>query len=166
MHKHTPADRLGQAWVGNAHPNRLPTRVIGESITLEFKEAHRRGDARGFQRPRRRQGVQDANRLRKALVEVSTPSSVRDSSANLDFADLGIVSGGHKVDVAFNNRPEFRWFRVTEEDVLRLTLHVEAVYLGDKKDDTHISEMALCQMLPDTKVKQLMKRKKPAAPKP
>ncbi len=140
---------------------------IGETLSVEFRKPAAVGLMGVFNgRGTNAKDFKDVNRVRKAVVEVSTPSNVGDSSANLDFADLGIDSGGHKVEASFNNRPEFRWFRVTEEDVLRLTIHVESVFLGDRKDDTHISEVAFCQMLADTKVKQLLKRKRPAAAKP
>jgi hypothetical protein len=137
---------------------------IGESLTLEFKKpvavgmvgifSGAAGSAKEFK---------ESNRMRRAVLEVQSPSNVGDDSANLDFADLGIESGGHKAEVALANKQEMKFVRLTEEDVVRLTIRVESVYLGDKKDDTHITEVSVCQLLVDSQVQQLLKKKKPAA---
>jgi hypothetical protein len=104
----------------------------------------------------------EANRMRRGVVEVRTTSDVGDDGANIDFADLGIASSGRKVEVSFGNKPEFRFARVTEEDVVKLTLRVESVYLGDRRDDTHVTEVSLCQLLADSRVRHMLQRKKPA----
>lgn len=138
---------------------------IGESLTLEFKKPLAIGMVGIFSgagaSPKE---FKDANRMRRGVLEMQSPSNVGDDSANLDFADLGIESGGHKTEVAFANKPEMKFVRLTEEDVVRLTIRVESVYLGDHKDDTHITEVSLCQLLVDSQVQQLLKKKKPAAP--
>ncbi|MBI5495667.1 MAG: hypothetical protein HY904_11635 [Deltaproteobacteria bacterium] len=138
---------------------------IGESISFEFKKPVHLGLVGVFTgRGTSAKDFKDNNRIRKAILETFTPSNVGDSSANLDFADLGIASGGHVAEVQLANKPELKFFRLTEEDVVKFTLRVDSVYLGDKKDDTHVAEVMFCPHIPEAQVKALAKKKRAAAP--
>jgi hypothetical protein len=141
---------------------------IGESLTFEFKKAVGLGLVAMFSgkgtNPR---DFRDYNRVHRAVLDISTQSNLGDTSANLDFADLGITSAGNKLDVTFPNRPEFKFIKVAEPEVLKAVFRIDSVYLGDRKDDTHVSEVFFCPLLSDAELDARYRKGKgkPADPK-
>jgi hypothetical protein len=89
----------------------------------------------------------DHNRLHRGSVEVKTEADLGDESAGFDFSSLGIDSIGDRVEFSCENRPEITYVHLGKRGVVELTIRVDSVYLGDKKDDTHIAEVEIVPRL-------------------
>ncbi|MEW5854836.1 MAG: hypothetical protein AB2A00_39030 [Myxococcota bacterium] len=132
---------------------------IGESLTFEFPKPVGVGLMAVY--PGKGTGqrdFRDFNRIHRAVLEVSTQSTTGDTSANLDFADLGIDLAGNKTEVSFANKPEMRFIKVAEPEVVKMVLRVDSVYLGDRKDDTHVAEVAFCSLLSSGEIQELSRK--------
>jgi len=107
-----------------------------------------------------------ANRLHRATFEVQTESDVGDEASALDFSDLGINVGGDSDDLTFANKPEFKFFKIKRSKALNLVVKIDSVYLGDKDDDTYISEIEVVPLIPRSETvdrgKKAAKPEKPA----
>lgn len=137
---------------------------IGESLTFEFKKPVGMGLVGVF--PGKGTGAKDFrdfNRIHRAVLELNTQSTTGDTSANLDFADLGIDLTGNKMEVSFANRPEMKFIKVSEPEVVKIVLRIDSVYLGDRKDDTHVAEVFLCPMLGTSEIQARLKKKAKSA---
>ncbi len=86
-----------------------------------------------------------------------------DESAGIDFADLGIDMGGDRIEFSLENRPEVRYLRVDKRDVKVIKLRIESVYLGNRRDDTHIAEFEIIPML---SLRETLDRARPMAKAP
>jgi hypothetical protein len=89
----------------------------------------------------------DKNRLHRGSIETKTAADLGDASAGVDFGSLGIDSIGDRVEFTCENRPQVTYVKVGRKDVIELSIRVDSVYLGDKKDDTHISEIHVVPQL-------------------
>ncbi|MCP4499770.1 MAG: hypothetical protein GY822_07390 [Deltaproteobacteria bacterium] len=83
----------------------------------------------------------DHNRLHRISIRAQTPADLGDVEAGLDFASLGLEAGGDRTRVTLENKPGITYVKIAQEDVVRLKLRIESVYLGKRKDDTHIAEI-------------------------
>lgn len=90
----------------------------------------------------------DNNRIHRASLEAKTDADMGDASAGVDFASLGIDSMGDRIEFSCENKPQVSYVHVNQKSVLELELRIESVYLGDRKDDTHIAEIELVPLLP------------------
>lgn len=89
----------------------------------------------------------DSNRIHRASLEAKTEADLGDSEAGVDFSSLGIDSIGDRLDFACENKPQVTYFAVNKRGVVELQVRIESVYLGDKKDDTHIAEIEIVPLL-------------------
>lgn len=89
----------------------------------------------------------DSNRLHRGSVEAKTEADLGDTAAGIDFSALGIDSIGDRIDFNCENKPGVTYFHVDKRGVLELQFRIESVYLGDKKDDTHIAEIEIVPLL-------------------
>lgn len=89
----------------------------------------------------------DKNRLHRGSIETKTDADLGDSAAGVDFSSLGIDSIGDRIEFTCENKPQVTYVKVGRKDVMELTIRIDSVYLGDKKDDTHISEIHLVPQL-------------------
>ena len=89
----------------------------------------------------------DKNRLHRGSIETKTAADLGDASAGVDFGSLGIDSIGDRVEFTCENKPQVTYVKVGRKDVMEISIRVDSVYLGDKKDDTHISEIHLVPQL-------------------
>lgn len=121
---------------------------IGQSITVKLERALDIGAVGifcgngGGQRP-----FFDHNRLHRGSVEVKTEADLGDENAGFDFSSLGIDSIGDRVEFSCENRPEVTYVHLGKRGVVELTIRIDSVYLGDKKDDTHIAEVEIVPRL-------------------
>ncbi|MFH1808887.1 MAG: hypothetical protein ABIJ09_09085 [Pseudomonadota bacterium] len=158
----------GSAYASNAIDNDLDTAWaegvggtgVGESITLKLARPIGVGllgmfpgkntDDKAFKR---------ANRVHRATLEIQTESDVGDEASALDFSDLGIDIAGDTEELAFENKPEFRYFKLKRRKALNLIIKLDSVYLGDKEDDTYIAEIEIVPLLPRTETLDKAKKK-------
>jgi hypothetical protein len=89
----------------------------------------------------------DNNRLHRASLEAKTEADVGDSAAGIDFSSLGIETMGDRAEFTCENKPQVTYVHVGKKGVVELNLRIESVYLGDKKDDTHIAEIEIVPVL-------------------
>ena len=89
----------------------------------------------------------DHNRLHRGSIEAKTEADLGDEGAGFDFSSLGIDSIGDRVEFSCDNRPEVTYVPLGKRGVVELEVRVESVYLGDKKDDTHIAEIEIVPRL-------------------
>jgi len=89
----------------------------------------------------------DHNRLHRGSIEAKTEGDLGDEGAGFDFASLGIDSIGDRVEFSCENRPEVTYVHLGKRGVVELEVRIESVYLGDKKDDTHIAEIEIVPRL-------------------
>jgi hypothetical protein len=87
------------------------------------------------------------NRLHRGSIEIKTEADLGDAAAGIDFSTLGIDSIGDRIEFTCENRPQVTYVRVGRKDVMELQIRVDSVFLGDKKDDTHISEIEIVPVL-------------------
>jgi hypothetical protein len=93
----------------------------------------------------------DNNRLHRAEVTVETSSDRYDTDSDVDFEeDLGLGLYGDRVELSFSNRPVMRYFRLDRKSSLSLELKITSVLLGERNDDTYISEVDLVELIPAT----------------
>lgn len=89
----------------------------------------------------------DNNRVHRGSIEAKTEADLGDTAAGFDFASLGIDALGDRVEFSCENRPELTYVALHKRGVVELEVRIESVYLGDKKDDTHIAEIELVPRL-------------------
>jgi hypothetical protein len=89
----------------------------------------------------------DENRLHRGSIEAKTEADLGDSAAGFDFASLGIDALGDRIEFSCENRPEVTYIPFNKRGVVEIEIRVESVYLGDKKDDTHIAEIEIVPRL-------------------
>jgi len=122
---------------------------VGESVTIKLKKAVGVGLIGIFPgKSTDKKEFKLANRVHRATLEIQTESDVGDEASALDFSDLGIDIGGDTEELAFDNRPEVKYFVVKRNKALNLEVKIDSVYLGDKEDDTYISEIEIVPLIP------------------
>ncbi len=89
----------------------------------------------------------DKNRVHRGSIETKTEADLGDTAGGFDFASLGIDAIGDRVEFNCENRPEVTYVSLNKRGVVEIEVRIESVYLGDKKDDTHIAEVELIQRL-------------------
>jgi hypothetical protein len=89
----------------------------------------------------------DHNRIHRGSIEVKTEADFGDTSAGIDFSSLGINAIGDRIDFSCENKPQILYVRVNRRGAVQVQVRVESVFLGDKKDDTHIAEIELVPRL-------------------
>jgi hypothetical protein len=89
----------------------------------------------------------DRNRIHRGSVETKTEADLGDSDSGVDFSSLGIATIGDRIDFACENKPQIVYVRVNKRDVVELGVRIDSVYLGDKKDDTHVAEVWIVPVL-------------------
>jgi hypothetical protein len=91
----------------------------------------------------------DNNRLNRAGVTVETSSDRFDVESAVDFGkDLGFGLYGDRVDLNFTNKPMMHYFKIDKRSVVSVDLKITSVLLGDKHDDTFISEIDFAELIP------------------
>jgi hypothetical protein len=103
----------------------------------------------------------DRNRVHRGSIEAKTDADLGDTEAGFDFASLGIDAIGDRVEFSCENRPEITYVPFNKRGVVELEVRIESVYLGDKKDDTHIAEIEIVPRLLRT---QTVDKASPARP--
>ena len=89
----------------------------------------------------------DANRIHRGSIEAKSEADLGDTAAGVDFAALGISGIGDRTEFSCENRPQVTYVHLSKRAVLELQVRIESVYLGDKKDDTHIAELEIVPRL-------------------
>ena len=89
----------------------------------------------------------DHNRVHRGSIEAKTAADLGDEGAGFDFSSLGIDSIGDRVEFSCENQPGVTYVQLGKRDVVELEVRIESVYLGDKKDDTHIAEIEIVPRL-------------------
>jgi hypothetical protein len=89
----------------------------------------------------------DSNRIHRGSMEAKTEADLGDTAAGIDFSALGIDSIGDRIDFTCENKPGVTYINVDKRGVVELQFRIESVYLGDKKDDTHIAEIEVVPLL-------------------
>ena len=121
---------------------------IGQSITIQLEKAVDIGAIGIFCGEGSSQRAYfDHNRMHRGSIEAKTEADLGDSSAGFDFASLGIDAIGDRIEFNCENRPEVTYVHLHKRGVVELEVRIESVYLGDKKDDTHIAEIELVPRL-------------------
>lgn len=135
---------------------------VDEGITLEFaKPANMaligvlHGNYRG-----KRYWLEN-NRLHRAEVTVETKADRYDTDSDVDFSqDLGLGLYGDRVELSFTNRPIMRYFELEKRQALSLEIKITSVLLGEKYDDTYLTEVDLVELVPSW---MILGKPKPAA---
>lgn len=89
----------------------------------------------------------DNNRVHRGSIEAKTAADLGDEGAGFDFSSLGIDSIGDRVEFSCDNKPGVTYVHLGKRDIVELELRIESVYLGDKRDDTHIAEIEIVPRL-------------------
>jgi hypothetical protein len=107
----------------------------------------------------------DSNRIHRGSIEAKTEADMGDSAAGIDFSSLGIDSIGDRLEFTCENKPQVTYFPLNKRGVIELQVRIESVYLGNKKDDTHIAEIEIVPLLSmgDTLDKATQLKRKAAA---
>ncbi len=92
----------------------------------------------------------DRNRVHRGSIETKTDADLGDADSGIDFSSLGISTIGDRIEFACENKPQITYVNVGKRDVVELTIRIDSVFLGDKKDDTHIAEVEIVPMLDPT----------------
>jgi hypothetical protein len=92
----------------------------------------------------------DRNRVHRGSIETKTEADLGDSESGLDFSSLGIATIGDRIEFSCENKPQIIYVPVDKKGVVELSIRIDSVYLGDKKDDTHIAEVELIPLLDPT----------------
>ncbi len=92
----------------------------------------------------------DRNRVHRGSIETKTEADLGDVDSGIDFSSLGIATIGDRIEFACENKPQIIYVNVGKRDVVELTVRIDSVFLGDKKDDTHIAELEIVPMLDPT----------------
>lgn len=134
---------LSTSWAEGA-----PGTGIGQTLTLRLSKAVDLG-ALGIycgegSSPR---SFFDRNRLHRGSIQTKTEADLGDSEAGVDFSALGIDSIGDRIEFSCENKPQVTYVPVRRSGVLEIQIRVDSVYLGDKKDDTHIAEVEVVAVL-------------------
>lgn len=90
----------------------------------------------------------DHNRIHRGSIKTQTADDLGDEDTGLDFADLGLDIGGDRLEFDIDNRPKLEYVRVDKKDVEQIELRIESVYLGQRRDDTHVAEIEIVPLLP------------------
>jgi hypothetical protein len=104
----------------------------------------------------------DHNRVHRASLETKSDADLGDSAAGVDFSTLGIDAIGDRLEVSFENRPQVTYVQVNRKAVMQIQVRVESVYLGDRRDETHIAEI---EVVPLLGLSQTIDRSTPAKPR-
>jgi hypothetical protein len=137
---------------------------IGQSITIQLDKGVDIGAVGIFcGEGSSQRGFFDHNRMHRGSIEAKTEADLGDSSAGFDFASLGIDAIGDRIEFNCENRPEVTYVPLHKRGVVELEVRIESVYLGDKKDDTHIAEIELVPRLGQS---QTLDRATAAKPRP
>ncbi len=121
---------------------------IGQFITVRLEKATDLGAVGVFCGDGTNQrSFFDRNRVHRGSIEAKTEADLGDSDAGFDFASLGIDAIGDRVEFSCENRPEMTYVPFNKRGVVELEVRIESVYLGDKKDDTHIAEIEIVPRL-------------------
>ncbi len=89
----------------------------------------------------------DRNRLHRGSIETKTEADLGDADSGIDFSSLGIATIGDRIEFSCENKPQITYVNVDKRDVVELSVRIDSVYLGDKKDDTHIAEIEVVPVL-------------------
>ncbi len=89
----------------------------------------------------------DSNRIHRGSLRAKTEADVGDTAAGIDFSSLGIDAIGDRIEFTCENKAQVLYVPVNRKGVVELQLRIESVYLGDKKDDTHVAEVEVVPML-------------------
>jgi len=137
---------------------------IGQSITIQLDKAVDIGAIGIFcGEGANQRAFFDHNRVHRGSIEAKTEADLGDTSAGFDFASLGIDAIGDRIEFDCENRPEVTYVHLHKRGVVELEVRIESVYLGDKKDDTHIAEIELVPRLGQS---QTLDRATVAKPRP
>ncbi len=121
---------------------------IGQSLTLRLEKAVDVGAVAVYCGDGSNQrAFFDRNRLHRGSIETKTDADLGDTAAGIDFSTLGIDSIGDRIEFSCENKPQVTYIHVGRKDVLQIVVRVDSVYLGDKKDDTHIAEVEIVPLL-------------------
>lgn len=132
---------------------------IGQTLTLRFPEPVDIGWVAIFPgHGAGRRAFFDHNRIHRGSFEARTKEDLGDEVAGIDFSELGIDVGGDRVEFSIENRPEVRYVRVMKQRVAQLELRIDSVYLGNKRDDTHVAEL---EIVPTLKLTETLDRAEP-----
>jgi hypothetical protein len=92
----------------------------------------------------------DRNRVHRGSIETKTEADLGDDAAGIDFSSLGISSIGDRIEFSCENKPQITYVNVGKRGVVEVTVRIDSVFLGDKKDDTHIAEVEIVAQLDAT----------------
>ena len=92
----------------------------------------------------------DRNRVHRGSIETKTEADLGDADSGIDFSSLGISTIGDRIEFACENKPQITYVDVGKRGVVELTIRIDSVFLGDKKDDTHIAEVEIVPVLDPT----------------
>lgn len=138
---------------------------VGESITVKLRKPIGVGMIGVFPgKSTNEREFKRANRVHRATLEIQTESDIGDEASALDFSDLGIDIGGDTEELSFDNRPAIKFFKVKRNKALNFEFKIDSVYLGDKEDDTYISEVQIVPLLPRAETLDKAKKTKGARP--
>lgn len=137
---------------------------IGQSITIQLDKGVDLGAVGIFCGDGSNQrAFFDHNRVHRGSIEAKTEADLGDTAAGFDFASLGIDAIGDRVEFDCENRPDVTYVTFNKRGVIELEVRIESVYLGDKRDDTHIAEIELVPRLVQS---QTIDRATAAQPRP
>lgn len=137
---------------------------IGQSLTIQLDKAIDIGAVGIFcGEGSNQRAFFDHNRVHRGSIEAKTEADLGDTSAGFDFASLGIDAMGDRIEFDCENRPVVTYVPLRKRGVVELEIRIESVYLGDKKDDTHIAEVELVPLLGQS---QTIDRATVAKPRP
>jgi hypothetical protein len=108
----------------------------------------------------------DHHRLHRGSIETKTESDLGDKTAGVDFAALGIDALGDRIEFTCENRPDVSYVKIDRQNVVELTVRVDSVYLGDKKDETRVAELDVVPVLLPTETLDRAKTISPSTKEP
>jgi hypothetical protein len=141
--------RLDTAWAEGADGT-----GTGEFLKIEFRKPVDLGLIGVLQgNYKSKRDWLDNNRLNRAEVTFETSSDRFDAESAVDFGkDLGFGLYGDQVELNFTNNPMIQYFKLDKRSVERVELKITSVLLGEKNDDTYISEIDFAELIPAQRI--------------
>jgi hypothetical protein len=137
---------------------------IGQTITIRFSSPQEIGYLGIFAgHGGGKREFYDHNRVHRMSILTQTEADLGDDDAEIDFSDFGIDIGGDRIEAVIQDKGALTYIPVGKKNVLQIEFRIDSVYLGKKRDETHIAEI---EIIPSVGKNSLSAKPLPLAKRP